>query len=274
MMKRSSVLILWTLAASIPASPTCAQAFEQRVLQKGIYVADADSRDNEANCAEARKQCPEVAKRFAGDSFWGEYFAGVCLESNKSKCVCSADVVYPALVAKDGSPAVNAALKKIAEGYACTAETAITRLRYDVTFNLGEIVSVVFDGYGRATGGQGSCHSQVLSLTANWKTGQVYKLADVLNAKEGQAITDSMVSYVMTYFGSRASKDDARRLEVSVRQSLKERLWNLGFYLKDRLLYVDLDDYILSCAEGPSFPVPIPSRFINNNDILGALRLQ
>ena len=96
---------------------------------------------------------------------------------------------------------------------------------------------MVFDGYARATGGQGSCHSQVVSLTANTKTGRIYKLEDVLRRKESQAITDSMVNYVTTYFASRAGKEETRRLERMVRQSLKERLWNLGFYLKDRLLY-------------------------------------
>ena len=120
--------MVWVLAAGISASPICAEELQQRVLQKGIYVADADSKDSEDNCADVRKDCPDVAKRFAGDSSWGEYFAAVCLESNKSKCVCSADVVYPPLAGNDGSPAVNAAFKKIAEGYACTADTAKTEL--------------------------------------------------------------------------------------------------------------------------------------------------
>ncbi len=91
-----------------------------------------------------------MATRFANDPFWGRYFAAVCQEKNKGKCVCSADVVYPVLIGKDKSPAVNKAMKKIADGYACTAGMAITQLRYEVTFNAADIFSVVFDGYGRA----------------------------------------------------------------------------------------------------------------------------
>jgi hypothetical protein len=271
-MNRLSILMMWAVAATLSASPLCAVELQQRVLQKGIFAFA--SRDSDGSCAAARKDCPEVAKRVGQDSFWGEYYAAVCLESNKSKCVCSADVVYPVLTGKEASPAVNTALKKIAQGYVCTKELAITSLGYEVVFNSDQIVSIVFDGYGRATGGQGSCHSQVLAITANTGAGKVYKLEDVLKREESQAITDSMVNYVTTYFASRASKEDASRLESSVRQSLKERLWNLGFYLKDRLLFVDLDEYILSCAEGPSFPVPIPSRFIYNEDILDVLRLR
>ncbi len=263
---------MWVLAAGLSAPPLLAAEFRQSVLQNGIYAFD--KYDDPSICADVRKDCPGVATRFAKDPFWGRYFAAVCDEKNKGKCVCSADVVYPVLIGKDKSSVVNKAMKKIADGYACTAGMAITQLRYEVTFNTPEIFSVVFDGYGRGTGGQGSCHSQVLPMTANGKTGQVYKLSEVLNRDEEAAIRDGIVDYAATYFASRANADEVGRLKDQVRSILQERLWALGFYLRDRQLFVDLNDYILGCSEGPSFAIPIPSRYITNDEIRDALRLR
>ncbi len=82
-------------------------------------------------------------------------------------------------------------------------------------------------------------------MTANGETGQVYKLGEVLNRQEDAAIRDGMVDYVATYLVGRTSGDEVGRLKQEAESILKSRLWTLGFYLRDRQLFVDLNEYIL-----------------------------
>ena len=267
-------LLLGSLGWSLlHANASLAGEIHRIVLQDGIY--SFNSRDSDGECAAARKACPDIAEQYKDSPFWGRYFAAVCAKKNASKCVCDADIAYPTLAGDPGSEAVNAAFKKIADGYACSKEMAITKLHYEEPFRVAHIISVKFDGYERTHGGQGACHSQVLAITANSETGHVYTLAEVLDREQEAGIRNSIVAYVTTYFLETPSNENAELRSSALRMlqnDLDRNFWTSGFYLRDRQLFVDLNDYILGCSEGPSFAVPIPARYIVNRAITDVLR--
>jgi hypothetical protein len=267
-------LLLWPLCWSILHSDEIvAVEIHQAVLQKGIYTFD--SADVDGECAAERKGCPDIAEQFKNSPLWGTYFAAVCAEENKNRCVCEADITYPALAPDKGSEAVNEAFKRIADRYACSAGIAITTLQYEEPFSVAHISSVKFKGYERATGGQGSCHSQALAITANSETGHVYTLEEALNKGQDVAIRNSIVTYVTTYILEPPSNENVGRRAAALRilqSGLSQNLWTLGFYLRDRQLFVDLNEYIFGCVGGPSFAVPIPQQYIVNREIVNVLR--
>jgi len=260
-----------------------AAEIHQVVLQKGVYTFDQDTYDAGIECENARKNCPEMSAE--NDDFWGRYTTAVCAAENKNKCVCDADIVYPIVEREDASETVNQVFKHIAEDHACTAGMGITKLHYEITHNDAHVVSVVFDGYGRAVGGQGSCHSDLSAMTVNTRTGHVYTLDEVLDKSHNADIKNAVTSYFFTYYfnpEAPTTKQSYETTEVAIEEharqlknvqrmlskSLDTNFWNLGFYIKGRQLYVDLNDYILSCANGPSFPIPIPLKYITKQDLL------
>lgn len=261
----SALLTLVQLTAFAYSLTASAVDIQQTVLQNGVYTFDSED-DVDGICLRARQDWCEGMGQRANDPFWGRHVSAVCTNENKSKCVCDADVEYPMIIHNEGGSEVNKAFKKIADDYACSAGTAITKLKYEVTFNTGWIISTVFEGYNRATGGQGSCHSQVYALTADTHTGHIYTLKEALKEDQEAAIRKNIVSYVGSYFLEYRIDEPSQYVQarmLGLDQSLSKDLWEHGFYIRDRQLFIDLNNYVLGCSEGPSFAVPIPRQYIN-----------
>ncbi len=261
--RRHGVFVTLVQAAAILFSPAVsAVELQKTVLQNGILTFDSKE-DVEGACALARERCSEP-RPVINDRFWSRYTKAVCEPKNKNRCVCDANVTYPTVVRGERAESVNQAFKKIAQDYACNRDTAIARLTYEVTFNVGSTVSAVFDGYSMGTGAGGSCHSAVRAMTIDVQTGHVLALREALEEAQEASIRQSIVNYVKLYFLDRRGDGpevvQGRLTELN--NSLSKNLWDRGFYIRDRQVFINLNDYILSCAEGPSFAVPIPRQYI------------
>ncbi|MDQ2735458.1 MAG: hypothetical protein M3Y55_10810 [Pseudomonadota bacterium] len=250
-------------AVAVLYAPAAGSADLQKVvLQNGIYTFDSKE-DVDGVCARAREGCSKLS--LINDPVWGRYTKAVCAQENKNQCVCDANVTYPSVLRGERVEEVNQAFKKVAQDYACNQDTAITKLTYEVTFDEGSTVSVVFDGYSRETGAGGSCHSGIQAMTANVQTGHVLALKEALEEAQEAAIRESIVNYVKSYFLERQVDDSFEAVQSRLKElnnRLSKNLWERGFYIRDRQVFINLNDYILGCAEGPSFAVPIPRQYI------------
>jgi hypothetical protein len=223
------------------------------VLEDGVVVFP----DNEdGTCTEYSKSCPQM----------------VCKKENYGKCVCDADVVYPSV---PGAEAVTQVFQRIAERYSCKGrasaqypEGSLNKLRYEVTQR--NPVSVVFDGYSRASGSASGCQTEVIPVTVG-RDGHVFALDEVLDRKQDAAIKDHLVRYFQEYFlepsNAAAQKKDQQATTEKLKALLDKRLWSMGFYLKNRGLFIDLNSPLLGCAEGTSFSIPIPIRYLSQKGL-------
>ena len=235
------------------------------VLQDGVQTFSA-ANDSEGFCKIDSATCSEFKRRDDGNATDG-YMRAACQPKNRGRCVCDAKVAYPVISGGAHAGALNDAFRRIAAGYRCNADTAVARLDYEITFNDRKAtVSIVFTGTQRNHGDGGSCHSDVKAVTADLRTGRFIALDEVLDRTKEAAIRESMASYLKAEHLDRQAYDvdDLKRQVQDLGKRVAGGFWTRGFFIRQGQVFVDIDDYLLGCSAGPSFPVPIPSRYLTD----------
>jgi hypothetical protein len=112
--------------------------------------------------------------------------------------------------------------------------------------------------YCRTCGG--GCHGHTVLATYDGKTGRALRIADVLKPDAVEPLRRHIADYIAKTYVDEPGRDAYRQ---RLAQSLVERPFaDDGVYAENGILYVNLDSFVLSCAEGSFFPVPIPKELI------------
>ena len=112
----------------------------------------------------------------------------------------------------------------------------------------------------------GSCQASNLFNTYDRETGKALPLGDALDAQA------DLAALVADLAGDFTERYDATGLHKSAvegwlrRQDLKK----LGVYADADGLWVNINSFAVSCADGSLYPVRVPAKYISNATILGA----
>jgi hypothetical protein len=266
-MTKTLLIVLLILSASVPKQAHAVK-ITQRILQRGIYTFP------QTDLGEAWDICQFEREQLCPATEDNAYLSAVCRAENQKRCVCAADVVYPQVEEGHSSRSINKIFRNIAERYKCAPGFESTDLDYEQTFQKDGLLSFVFTGSMRGTGTNSSCSGSVVALTVDADNDRVLNIKDILRPSD----YNSAANYIVAYLSGQTApylhneEKDIEHLRLKLRRLLDRRFWKLGFYLKGHSLILQIDDYLVDCASGPSYAVPIPRHFVASRRILKALQ--
>jgi hypothetical protein len=150
---------------------------------------------------------------------------------------------------------INQRLKMGAEAARCQEDIDESYVSPTVTFSSPQLISVQYEITRLSTGGNGSCHTQYKYLTFDLQTGKEYKPADLLRAADFPKIKNDIIDFFKSQ----------ENLSLELLEShLDDDFWALDIYLDNGSLYIDMNDYLRSCADGPHFPFPISRKYLKD----------
>lgn len=159
-----------------------------------------------------------------------------------------------------GFRAVNEAEFRAANAMRCSIENATvmrTAERFAVTKRT--VSTAVYQSeYCRGCGG--SCHGQMRLSAYDAKTGTVLTLADAVEPSRIEALTARLVD---AFVDANAGTRDRVTLRKLIVEDLDRRkLAKDGLYVEGANVFINLDTFALSCADGSFHPVAIPRDFL------------
>ena len=179
----------------------------------------------------------------------------------KGRCGCVEGVEY--LDFKGPVPAfrqINAAERAIAAKAKCSIENANVMRevrRFAVSARLVSVAAFELE-YCHTCGG--SCHGRGVLATYDTKDGRALAVRDFLKADAVEALQRHMLEYVLQNY-TEAVDREPERPRIAKELAARSRLDD-GFFVEDGVVYVDLDSFVLGCAGGPFYPVPVPAELL------------
>jgi hypothetical protein len=177
------------------------------------------------------------------------------------RCLCNENIEYLDFKgAYPGFRQVNAAEHAAAIRQRCTVELSdVDRqiVRYEVTHRIVSIAAFELE-YCHTCGG--SCHGTTALAAFDAETGVTLRVRDALKPGAADALRRHMINFIVAKFGADAGEAYVRKQlgdELSRRPLLDE-----GLYAEKGTLYVNLDSFVLGCAGGSFYPVPVPPALI------------
>jgi hypothetical protein len=190
-----------------------------------------------------------------------EEFASSCTAGT---CACDENVQYFEFKGPvPGFRQVNARERAAADAMKCSIDNS-TVMRAAGMFSVegGLVSTAVYElEYCRTCGG--SCHGHTVLATYDGKTGATLLVRDAIRANAVEALRRHIVDYVLATY-----VDEAERAAVRVRltTAVAERgFLDEGIYVEGGTAFINLDSFVLSCADSSFFPVPIPAALIAPN---------
>lgn len=175
--------------------------------------------------------------------------------------VCESDVRYPVLTGTDEHiKHVNKAFLNLAEGSRCSSYYTVATLSPEVIEQSGTIISVLFHQMLYPWGGNGSCHGRWVPMVFDLQSGQQLSLKDVLDETDYPAVRKYVLSELESFSIDDRKIDSYMLSDMAIR--LDKELTGFGFYIQNGHVYIELNSFLLSCADGNHLPVRLPSRFI------------
>ncbi|MEQ1789853.1 MAG: hypothetical protein ABL857_05355, partial [Rickettsiales bacterium] len=206
-----------------------------------------------------------------------EYFLGLtdnldfyCPDKN---CTCEENVAYLQFGGKaKGAEKINAQEKKQAEKYKCNVDNATVQHIPEFSYASSDLISIAMYNleYGRTSGG--SCHGNHQFVTYDAETGNEYKLKDIVGESNVPSVHDVLVNGFIRHYAEPDAaeikdKNKYQRYMEGIKKSLqryfmREPLEKAGFIVENGKLYVNIGEFMLSCAGGSFYPAELPEKFI------------
>jgi len=193
--------------------------------------------------------------------------------SNTAYMDCTANVHYPAISGTRNAAAMNAAITALAKPYHCALGTSTVRLEYKVTHNSDRLLSLDFYGSNYEIGTGGSCHGNEMVMTFDITTGKVLRLSDVIRPTQKEQLKAYIANYI-THFPNNPISENAESANMvrnELLQSFDRKFSAYGIYLVNGTVMTNINEYVYSCVAGPSWPVPIPRKYIIHPAILAEM---
>lgn len=168
------------------------------------------------------------------------------------KCTCEESVKY-VVVAGNGKGvyAINTRERENSELYQrCNFDYAYIQREPRYIYTSSKVVSTAIYElvFGRTS--NGSCHGGIKLTTYDVNSGKPYLLGDVISKKD----LAKLKAELSATFAAKHSTTAKNIADTITDQS--------GIYIENNNIYVNLDSFILGCADGSFFPIPIPQNLI------------
>lgn len=190
---------------------------------------------------------------------------GYTIAEKQHDVSCQADVKAVALDERQfpGSRRLNDLILKQAQAAACAKEFREAKFIPESIVLENNLISILFYRLQYPAGGNGSCHGGWQTVTADVRGGYVYMLSDLLDDKQLSAFYVYM-SEKLSQLGEPDSRPSTKSIDLII-EELKNNPDKFGFYLQQGKLFLEVNSFLLSCAEGNHFPVEIPLQFIRKS---------
>ncbi|MBI1212589.1 MAG: hypothetical protein GC190_14085 [Alphaproteobacteria bacterium] len=187
-----------------------------------------------------------------------EELSQVC---NGGVCTCNENIEFLEFKGPHaGFRQVNTAEHTAAGRMRCSVENAdVDRqiTHFEVSKHLVSIAAFELE-YCHTCGG--SCHGTTALSTFDAETGQALSLREALKPGAIDALRRHMIDYIAKTYGTDVGE---RYIREQLSNELSQRaLLDEGVYAERRTLYVNLDSFVLGCADGSFDPVPVPRDLI------------
>lgn len=209
-------------------------------------------------------------------------------------CTCESDVEYIQLVPATRNSAVNSInhqLRLHASTVKCQYLDARDSVHEKVTHLSRHFVSVVEEFWSQQIDTGGSCHGSSTVHTFDLTSGREYTLADLISpsslsrlrsslpaslvAEQNRQVneqryetfkadaTAEMINRYKPYVEPPAEAErDLSQAEDQIESMNDQQLLTMPIFLKDRHVYINVEGYYFSCAEGSFHPAEIPVQLI------------
>ena len=178
----------------------------------------------------------------------------------EGKCVCKEVVQHFDFKGPvPGFRAVNDEEGRAAAATTCTtASNSVLRaaLKFSVT---ARTVSTAIYELDDCRGCNGSCHGAVRLSSFDATTGARLVLADAVAPQLLPALKARLIE---TFVAANAGADDKAFMRKQLADDLNRDFARDGVYVEKGVVFVDLNTFVLSCAEGSFHPVAVPVEFL------------
>lgn len=174
---------------------------------------------------------------------------------------CEANVVYPRITTSfPTADKVNAILLKMAEETRCSAELSNAWQQVHVAVLSGSLFSFHINRIPYPRGGNGSCHGNWESGIYDLESGRTVTLSDLVPEKNIQALRDYVIDYWRNYGQDGIKVEDYEIGQLEKR--LQEKPLGFPIFYEKGRIWMDVNEFMVGCAGGNSYPVELPARLI------------
>ena len=234
-----------------------------------LVCAPVEAGEACGSITQAREQdCPPLPRVTYGPNLRVEVvtvkrsltFPAVEVDCPGGKCVCDEAVQHLDFKGPvPGFAQANAGEWRAAQAMKCSAQNSnVSRdiLRFAVT--KAAVSTAVFElEYCHGCGG--SCHGRAVLAAYDARNGAPIVLRDAVDATQLSALKARLAKdFVTKNFDAAGAKFGME--EVS--RDLASLTLDSGLYVEGANVFVNIDTFALSCAEGPFHPVEIPAQFL------------
>lgn len=230
---------------------TCAP---RAIADEGVALRVEILRDGEKDFPNPHKSGDEENQCWK----WGENSERVY----ESSCHCREKVEFLHLDrAGSFGGQFNSAERKRAEGFQCSSEFAyVDRVVVSAAANkhfMSAVTRELFYGQGSA----GSCHGHYEFSTYDLSTGQSRLLTDMVDETALSRLPEILANDFVQRHGAESS--DKNRLKQQVIEALKKNdPKKTGIYVELGKVWLNVDEWIFSCADGNFHPVLLPESIL------------
>src|SRR6185436_19564589 len=188
----------------------------------------------------------------------GEELRTIC---TNGKCECAEHVQFFEFKGPHpGFRQVNDIERSAASKTHCSLENANVN-RDTLAFAVSRsLISTAISQLEYCHGCGGSCHGSTTLATYDELDGRLLHVGDFLKPGAAEALRRAMIDFMIA---KHAGEQDATSLHQRLTQDLAKRtLLDEGVYAERSTLYVNLNSFALSCADGSFHPIPIPPALI------------
>lgn len=215
----------------------------------------------------------------------------------QSVCTCESDIEYVRLLGTANTDAlnlINRRLRSDAERLSCKYRDQTDLMHQRVTYLSNHLFSVIEQWYSQMTATGGSCHGSSATHTFDVATGKEYVLGDIIGKGSVSELRSNLSASMVA--GLQRQKDeqayeslkgaawgpddpllknfkplpeppkDREQDLATARQALTqltdEELLAASLFIENGHVFIDIEGYYFSCAEGSFHPAEIPSALI------------
>jgi hypothetical protein len=189
----------------------------------------------------------------------GEELRTICTDG---KCRCDEHVQFFEFKGPHpGFRAVNDTERSAAAKTHCALENANVN-RDTLAFSVSaHLISTAISQLEYCHGCGGSCHGHTTLAAYDEADGRLLHIGDFLRPDRVQALRQHMADYIVSKSGEDAANRAALRARI-LTDLAKRPLLDEGVYAERGTLYINLNSFALSCADGSFHAVPIPPALI------------
>lgn len=158
-----------------------------------------------------------------------------------------------------GFRAVNEAEGRAAAAIKCsTASNGVWRTAAKFSVTARTVSTAIFE-LDDCRGCNGSCHGTMRLSSFDGQTGERLVLADAVDPALLPALKARLIE---TFVAANASADSNAFMSKQLADDLNRDLAREGVYVEKGAVFIDLNTFVLSCADGSFHPLAIPVEFL------------